>query len=91
MVDPRSLRDTFLPVAHLIHLRSFETMATWGIAEVKINLGNLELGVLIATLLFGASMVQTFNVLLSKSNGQKWLKPLVAAVLQVQFILSPVG
>jgi hypothetical protein len=54
-------------------------------------LGNLELGVLIATLLFGVSMVQTYNVLLSKSNGQKWLKPLVAVVLQVQFIFSPVG
>jgi hypothetical protein len=91
MLDSRSLRNTFLPVAHPIHLRSFDTMATWGIAEVKINLGNLELGVLIATLLFGVSMVQTFNVLLSKSNGQKWLKPLVAAVLQVQSIFPPVG
>jgi hypothetical protein len=48
--------------------------------ELKDILDDLVFGVLIATLLFGAIMVQTYHVMITQSHS-KWLKPLVAAVL----------
>jgi hypothetical protein len=48
--------------------------------DVEGILGNLELGVLIATVLFGTILVQTYRVLVSGSQAQRWMKPLVSAV-----------
>lgn len=43
-------------------------------------MGNLELGVLIATVLFGTIVVQAYRVLASGSQMQWWMKPLVSVV-----------
>jgi hypothetical protein len=56
-------------------------MSTFGINDVKIALSNLEYGVLFATLLFGATMVQTYHVLVTDPGRTRWLKPLVSVVL----------
>jgi hypothetical protein len=57
-------------------------MSPLGMNAVKLS--NLEYGVLFATLLFGATMVQTYHVLVSDSGRARWLKPLVATIWYAQ-------
>jgi hypothetical protein len=55
-------------------------MSPIGMNDVKVALSNLEYGVLFATLLFGATIIQTYHVLISDSGNTRWLKPLVTTI-----------
>jgi hypothetical protein len=50
-------------------------MAPLGMNDVKVALSNLEYG-----LLFGATIIQTYHVLISDSGNTRWLKPLVTTI-----------
>jgi hypothetical protein len=50
------------------------------LSSIALSLGIMEIGVLIGTLLYGMSLLQTYIYVTSGRTGQVWLKLMVAAV-----------
>jgi hypothetical protein len=55
--------------------------------DITLTIGNIEIGILMATLLYGILVVQVYLYAGSRQTDQTWLKLAVAVVLCVAFLL----